>query len=199
MNGASCSRDRDALRRRRADNRPGFPTKPGQRARLTSRVRRARPGKVKECRWFAPPELRNTATFVARAETLGLRLLFTPLVHTEQAPVRCSVFLSPTFNLPSIYPAALFFSSYEAAKHALDPKSPLSHMAAASVAETVRVGLLLLGPGTAAVCLAVLRPPLTKSSWGHKKCFYHSGRAYAIGFVLMIRPRQHGLPQRSHT
>lgn len=78
MNGASCSRDRDALRRRRADNRPGFPTKPGQRARLTSRVRRARPGKVKECRWFAPPELRNTATFVARAETLGLRLLFTP-------------------------------------------------------------------------------------------------------------------------
>ncbi|CAM9614898.1 unnamed protein product [Pylaiella littoralis] len=33
--------------------------------------------------------------------------------------------------------AALFFSSYEAAKHALDPKSPYSHMAAASLAETV--------------------------------------------------------------
>ncbi|CAN0294018.1 unnamed protein product [Ectocarpus sp. 12 AP-2014] len=33
--------------------------------------------------------------------------------------------------------AALFFSSYEAAKHALDPDSPLAQMAAASVAETV--------------------------------------------------------------
>ncbi|CAM9948956.1 unnamed protein product [Ectocarpus sp. 6 AP-2014] len=33
--------------------------------------------------------------------------------------------------------AALFFSSYEAAKHALDPDSPLAHMAAASVAETM--------------------------------------------------------------
>ena len=44
-----------------------------------------------------------------------------------------------------LYPAALFFSSYEAAKHALDPKSPFSHMAAASVAETVsRVAMLLL-------------------------------------------------------
>eukprot|EP00903_Cladosiphon_okamuranus_P007738 g7497.t1 len=33
--------------------------------------------------------------------------------------------------------AALFFSSYEGAKHAFDPESPFSHMAAASVAETI--------------------------------------------------------------
>ncbi|CAM9195742.1 unnamed protein product [Laminaria digitata] len=33
--------------------------------------------------------------------------------------------------------AALFFSSYEATKHALDPSSSLSQMTAASVGETV--------------------------------------------------------------
>lgn len=82
------------------------------------------------------PEVRFTArTLCCQGRDCQLGLLFAPPMCV---PTVCSSVLCSPQHL--VYPAALFFSSYEAAKHALDPKSPFSHMAAASVAETVSRG-----------------------------------------------------------
>lgn len=56
----------------------------------------------------------------------------------------CSFALFKQINDDNNNTAALFFSSYEAAKHKLGSESPLSQMAAASIGETVSVSLRCL-------------------------------------------------------